>query len=383
MAEQQKKIIVITNIPNSYRIPLFNELNRQMEEKGLKLKVLFGSAGYARRKSEIDLNDCLFDYEILDSEKFHFGNTEKTYFSYKGVFGAIRREGPDAIIVSGFSIVTIRLWLGSFFRKTNYMIWSGSIEKKGRHDSWTRMTLRKLLVKRASAFISYGSKAGEYLQKLGARGNKIFTAVNTVDTEFYFTRTKSVKNSLKKTGNQKHLTYVGYLTPRKKVIQLLESIRKLAEVRQDFVLDLIGDGEDRMILEKFVNDNGLAERVRFHGFVQKEQLPDYFGRSNCFLFQTGFDIWGLVLNEAMAAGLPCVSSENAGATFDLIRDGETGFKMDFNKTDEVVNKINWILDHETEAGRIGEQASRFIRENASLEISAQGFIKAIEATLNG
>lgn len=379
---RQKKVVIVTNIPNPYRVPLFNEVNRQLAANGIELKIIFGASGYARRKFKLDMNDCKFDYEILNSKKIHFGDDEKMYFSYKGLSNVLRNERPDAIIVSGFSIVTMRLWLRSFFQRTKYIIWSGSIEKAGHQNSWIKLLLRKRLLKRAIAFISYGSKSAEYFQKLGAERSSVFTAINTVDTEFFLNRTKSLKGSLKNSEGKKHLTYVGYLSQRKNVSKVLEVIKKLAETRQDFILDLVGEGDDRLALESYVNENDLSGIVKFHGFVQKEQLPEIFATSDCFLFQTDFDIWGLVLNEAMAAGLPCISSVNAGATDDLIMEGETGFKMDYNNTEAVAEKINWILDHEKEARQIGENASRFISEKVGIGASAEGFIKAIESVFS-
>src|SRR5882724_10814838 len=133
-----KKVIIVTNIPNPYRIPLFNEVNKQFADAGIKLKVLFGSLGYSRRKYNINMSDCTFDYEVLNSQKFDLGDKEKTYFTYKGLMGAIKREQPDAVIVGGYSVVTIRLWLQSFFKTTKYIIWSGSVHREGFYDSWIR-----------------------------------------------------------------------------------------------------------------------------------------------------------------------------------------------------------------------------------------------------
>ena len=100
-------------------------------------------------------------------------------------------------------------------------------------------------------------------------------------------------------------------------------------------------------------------------------------QSHCFLLQTDLDIWGLVLVEAMSAGLPCIASIHAGATNDLIKDGVTGFAMDFSETEEVVDKVNWILENPELSKEIGQNASRFIAENVSIEKSAAGFVKAI------
>ena len=343
----------------------------------MELHVLFGAATYGRRQFHLNMDVCEFSYSFLKSSKFHLGDNEKTFFTYGGVGSAIRKIKPDLVVCSGFSMATFAVWLSSVFGKTNYMIWSGSVQQKGRNDSLLRTWFRKIMLGKAKGFISYGTKAEEYLEMLGADPEKIKISLNTVDTAFFAEQTAALRSVLPRTNPQKHLTFVGYLSPRKNVGLLLESIRILAQKRNDFVLDLVGDGKEKPNLEKYVQSSGLSSVVKFHGFKQKEELPAILAVSTCFLFQTEFDIWGLVLNEAMAAGIPCISSVNAGATKDLIKDGETGFVMDFNDKANVVSKIEWILDHEMEARQIGMNARKFIEENASVKQSALDFVLAI------
>jgi glycosyltransferase involved in cell wall biosynthesis len=86
----------------------------------------------------------------------------------------------------------------------------------------------------------------------------------------------------------------------------------------------------------------------------------------------------LVLNEAMAAGLCCLATIHAGATFDLIKEGETGFIMDYNDQKKVVDKMKWMIDHPKEVEEIGKNAATYIHENANLSVSAKGFILALK-----
>lgn len=375
---EAKKILIVTNIPNAYRIPLFNEIDKQLHGKGIELKVAFGTRGFRRIKSVVDLNDCQFNYQILRSINFPLFNSEKIVCTYGGLYKLIRQYNPDKIITIGYSIATMKLWLRSFFKHTAYIIWSGSIPEKGRNDSFFRNAQRRILVKRATGAIAYGTKAKEYFQSLGLPKSKIEVAINTVDTSFFEQETKRVRETYTPDGI-KHLTYVGYLTARKNVQKLLDIVAVLALKRKDFVLDIIGDGKKRKKLELFVERNHISDFVKFHGFRQKKDLPVLLAQSNCFLFQTNFDIWGLVLNEAMATEIPCIASVNAGAVHDLIREGETGFTTDFSDTQQTVKKITWLLDHPAEAKLIGQNAARFIRENAGLTNSAEGFIKAIQS----
>lgn len=375
---ETKKILLITNIPNPYRIPLFNELNRHFYREGFLLKVIFGALGYGRRRWKIDLSECEFKYDVLHSRVFCFSDQEKTFFSYKGLFRVLKKENPYLVITTGFSFATLKLWLRSWFFRTKYIIWTGSVLKEGRFDTFFRKIQRKMLIKRAVDFIAYGTSAKEYLLSLGAEPNKIKIAINTVDVRFYENEVKNLNKNLVFPKERKHLLFLGYLSPRKNVMKVLEIVKELSQVRNDFLLDIVGDGHERLRLEKYMEENNLQDFVIFHGFKQKYEIPPFMANTDIFLFQTDFDIWGLVLNEAMAAGLLCIASIHAGATRDLIRNGKTGFAMDFSNTGKVVEKIIWIFNNPELKRKICLRAKRFILKEASLEKSVEGFIKAIQ-----
>jgi glycosyltransferase involved in cell wall biosynthesis len=378
-----KTIFIITNIPNPYRIPLFNEINDLFKENNYHLKVIFAAAGYSRRKFNLDLSACNFEYEILEGGVFESSNnTEKTYFGYKGLLKLVNKEKPFRCIITGFSPGTMQLFFRSLLTSTPFIIWSGSIKKKGRNDSWWRILQRKIIVKRAKAFVAYGQKAKNYfVEELNVDPKKVSIGINTVDTNFFSSQTEICRTNNNKESDLKRFLYVGYLVPRKNVKRILEAAKVLSSQRSDFVIDIVGDGENKSELEAYSSEHNLSNFVKFHGFKQKEELPSYFASSLAFLFQTDFDIWGLTLNEAMAAGLPCICSINAGASSDLIEEGITGWSIDYSNIETVVSKMNWLLDHPTEAYEMGVNAKRVIEEKASLKISAQGFLKAIQISI--
>ena len=372
-----KKIILVTNIPTPYRIPLFNEIDRQLKGRNIDFKVLFASRGYSRRKWRIDLDECIFQYEFLPSKSFELGSEEATTFSYSGLLRKIFRERPATVIVSGFSLATMKLWLLSWLIKTPYIIWSGEILSRTKSYSSLRIMQRKLLVKRASGFIAYGTLAKEYLISLGASPDKIAIAINTVDTEFF--RNDNVASKQSGNKKRKELLTVSHLSVRKNIVQLLEIVKRLREKRDDFVLNIIGDGEEREKLERYVDEHELRDCVLFHGFKQKQDIVDFLYRADCFLFPTSFDIWGLVLVEAMAAGVPCIASVHAGATQDLIQHGITGYSVEFSNSANVLEIISKLLDDTELYNKISTNASQFIGKNVSIQHSSQGFIDAISA----
>ncbi|GAI53781.1 unnamed protein product, partial [marine sediment metagenome] len=170
---------------------------------------------------------------------------------------------------------------------------------------------------------------------------------------------------------------VGYITKRKRLDKLFYVVKRLSIRRQDFVLQLVGSGPESQNLKNLAEDLHIADFVSFEGFKQKKEIPRYLAEADCFLFPSEYDIWGLVLVEAMSAGLPCISSIYAGATHDLIKDGVTGFAMDFSETEKVAERINWILENPELSKDIGQNASRFIAENVGIGKAAAGLVKAI------
>lgn len=371
-----KKVLIVTNVPQDYRIAMFNALNLLLQNENIQFKVAFGADGYKRRKSKLDFSKMKFDYTILKSTKFTFGSTENTMFTYPGLLKLHREYKPDITFVIGYSPATIKLWIYSFFLNINYFIWSGSVNFKGRKDSTLRKILRMILVRRAKGFIAYGTKAKEYLSYLGAPEKKIHIAINTVDTHFFNEIAKKRIN--RKTNQIKQLLYLGYLTPGKKIDDLIKTINELRKLRNDFSLRIIGDGPAADSLKTLTKELELENTIIFEGFKQKSDLPPYLEQTDCFLFQTGCDIWGLVLNEAMASGLPCIVSPNAGAARDLIFDTKNGLILDFGFHQEAAIRINELLNDEVLLQKMGVDANEFIEANVTAEKSAKGFMSAIK-----
>ncbi len=375
------RILLVHNIPNPYRIPLFNEVNSQLAAEGWEFKVIFGAHSYSRRRWQFDLAQCQFHFEILRSMKLVLGSRERTMFLYSGLLKAIKKLKPDIIITTGFSMATVKVYWYCKRRAIPYIIWSGTVPTKANSHSFLRLFLRTFLAKSAKGFIAYGTLAKEYLSQLGIEKEKISIAINTTDVELFKSEVDKIRKATTSTAEPKRLLYVGHLTKGKRIDLLLTIVSQLRKTRSDFVLDIVGDGPERRNLETFSRSLYLNGHVRFHGFKQRDDVLKFLAHSNCFLFPSEYDIWGLVLVEAMAAGIPCLASVHAGASSDLVKDGENGFLMDFKNTDAVVEKVNCLLDNPDQIASFGKNAQKFVLEQANLKVSAAGFLKALKIVL--
>ena len=354
-------------------------MNRQFRDVGWDLHVVFGASAYGRRTWTLDMNECRFQYTVLNSTNLLAlrSGSQRAIFLYSGLLRSIWKLNPDVVIVTGFSLATIKVWLLSFVRRIKYLIFSGTIQEVGYARTSWRIRLRRLLARRASGAVAYGVRAKEYLEGLGLDEPTISIGINTVDVEFFYRRTEELRRRGPEQNTKRELLYVGYLVKRKRVDLLLDLASELRRRRDDFVLTIVGDGPELPVLTQYASRLELSGQVRFEGYKQKSELPQYFARATCFLFPTASDIWGLVVNEAMAAGVPCIVSPSAGVAADLIKDGHSGWVADFSKTRHMADKIEWVLDNPEERRMISIRASDFVRRHASLQTSAAGFVEAV------
>jgi glycosyltransferase involved in cell wall biosynthesis len=242
-----KKVLLIHNIPNPYRIPLFNLLSNKLAELGYHLKIVFGDIGYKRRKWKINLDELEADYEILKNKKISYRSSTKSLFLYNGVIRLIRSEKPDIIILTGFSIATLKVCIYSLFNHKPLIVWSGSIVTKGRKEKPYKRLYRKILLGRISQFVAYGTKAKEYLINLGAKEKNISIAINTTQVDFFRDETKHIRESelINNKGNFIILS-IGYITRLKRLDLILKALYRLKDLRQDFEFHIVGMGNIEM-----------------------------------------------------------------------------------------------------------------------------------------
>lgn len=365
-----RKVVLVTNIPTPYRVPLFNTLAQTLRKAGMHLSVAFAAPTYARRKWRIDDDSFRFDAKMLSSDG-RSTRRSRPVFLYSGLLRYLRAESPDVVIAAGFSVGTLKSWLWSRFANVPLIIWSGS---EGEQRGVLGRAYRTFLARRVEGAVCYGSRARKYVTSLGIPENKTWLALNTVDVEYFRSRRR-------KPATPPRFVYVGDLVERKRVDLLLRAAGELSKRRQDFVLQIIGSGPLEEEMRRMANDLGISDLVRFEGYQPNDEVPRYLSEATAFLFPTDRDIWGLVLIEAMAAGLPCVASVRAGATDDVIEHGITGMAADFHGPASIAGHMQWILDHPEEATEMGRRAAEFVAEKLSLEASASGFLEAISGAL--
>lgn len=369
------KVALIHNIISPYRIPLFEELSKN---PNIDLTVFF-TAESEKNREWIIKHNFLFDYKILPKITLNLGK-EIFYHINPTIFRELFNGNFDIIVSAGYSSFTNQTaFFVAKFLRIPFILWSGSTENEPNLLRKLSLPLIKCIVKNSDAFIAYGTRAKEYLVKLGAPQNKVFISFNTVDTKFFketCLALKDTKYDLKNKLGFNHeyiVLYVGQLIERKGLKYLLYAHKKLSK-RYNVGLVLVGNGKQKSELINLCKIDTI-NNVYFVDFVQKKDLPIYYSIADIFVLPSIEEVWGLVVNEAMACGLPIITTKYVGASEDLVVNGKNGYVVAPKDSLELYNSMLSLLDNDL-VNSMGKQSSILI-DLFSIGNASKSFINAI------
>lgn len=227
--------------------------------------------------------------------------------------------------------------------------------------------------------ISKSTLATEFLQEKGFQN--VITAGVGINPDNFGAKIEK----LKLTKEEKEtLLYVGKLEERRNVYFLVEVFRELQKRRPRLQMVIIGSGEEAY-REAFLEsiEKELAEgSIEYHAKADQKELVQYYHNASFFVLASNYEIFGMVLLEAMYFGIPVISSRNGGSCT-LIENGVNGFVMDgFNKKDWA-DHIHLALNNPQILEAMRECASTTIREQFTWDALAEHFVKAYKIAIEG
>ena len=375
-----RKVILIHNMVAPYRLPLFQRLS---EAPFLELEVYFLRESASNRRWRTD-RPGQFRHKMLPGITLNFKGND--LFSY-----TISPTLPLELARSEYDIVVSAGWLDfacqvAFFiskaRRKPYILWSESTTNE---SSWRRtvsLPLVKLMVRGADACIACGTRSKEYLIQLGAPEERIFIATNSVDIDHFrsgSTLSREERTLLKRNlgvEGRKVILYTGRLIECKGLRYLIEAYGRLREERADVSLLIVGDGRQEKELKNLCMRANTRD-VHFVGFIDADKLPKYYGISDLFVLPSTEDVWGMVINEAMACGLPVITTDKVGASADLLENGVNGYIVEAGDTTQLFEAMKKVMQDPILRDRLAKASRRRILRFGP-EASVEGFLSAIE-----
>ena len=347
-----KRILFVTNYPSPYRVNFFDELG-----KNAQVTVLFSDR--IEKKTHRDAQ-----WYVEGSGNFQAVQLKRRVFSQGGKDLCVDvcrwlKKSWDAIVVCGYAGPTVMLAIAYLKARKMpfYMEVDGGLI---RPDSPLKYRFKRSLVSSASWWISSGSHTSEYLCHYGAKSDRIFLYPFTSLWQreiLPYLPTLEEKQTLRRElgmAEEKILLYVGRLTREKGMEALLHAIPAL---EKNVGVYFVG-GEPTQAHLEFVRAHGL-ENVHFVPFQKKEPLLRYYRAADLFVLPTHSDVWGLVVNEAMACGLPVITTDRCVAGLELIEPGVNGDLVPVEDVPALSEKIRKIFSGDYRA--MGAAALETIR----------------------
>jgi len=371
------RLVILTEIIAPYRIPVFNVLAHQA---GLDLHVIFlAETDETLRQWRVYKNEICFSHNILPSWRWRAGRS--SLLINRGLWSALNKANPQVIICGGYNYPASweSLWWARR-RSARFVLWTESNERDARSGRAGVEWLKRHFVSSCNAFVVPGKSSFAYLRALGASEQVIFTAPNAVDNIFFAMKAENARaHATEFRGKLKlpsrFILFVGRLVPEKGIFDLLEAYAKLeGDLRSEVSLVFAGDGVSREELAQRAKRISPGS-VCFLGFAQREDLAGVYALAECLVLPTHSDPWGLVVNEAMACGLPIIVTSVSGCATDLVEDGWNGFVVPPRDSEKLSVAINALVRQPGLKQRMSAHSLERIR-SYSPEACAEGLAAA-------
>lgn len=371
------RIGFVTNLRAPYRTLQINEF--------LKIKDTVFNVYYTDNKNEG--RTWRIDTEIKFNEIDLKGYRLFSKYGYinRGLFNIVNDN--DFIILGGYdqpSYILVSI-ICKIFNKPYVLLYDGiSCDKIYKKENYIKKLLKKIVIDNSKAIMGNGQVSREYfLKNFNYSADKIFNQYLTVDisnlNNLYNNKElyrKEYRSKLGIENNAKVLVYSGRLVEIKNIEAVIIALEKIKSEKIVFLIT--GGGK----LQKTLMDTArkLGVKLIITGFISRqEELFKHYFAGDAFILPSVDEPWGLVVNEAMAAGLPVIVSNICGCSLDLVQDGVNGYIIDPYNIGDISDKIKRILlyDNYKEMGL----QSRKIIKNWNFSSSAKNLNKIINSIM--
>ncbi len=280
----------------------------------------------------------------------------------------LSRLDPEVVLVPGYytlPAVAAALWARLHGRASVLMTESTAYDHV--RVPW-KETLKSVAVRLLFGWaVSGGKDHVAYLRQLRFPENRVVGFYDVVNNGLFREGTSAVRAGTRREDHglpkERYFLYVGRLAEEKNIAGLLQSWITYRESGGLWPLVLVGDGPERAALEAAAGRTPYAHEVYFPGLRSSRELLPFYAFAGCFVLPSTREPWGLVVNEAMASGLPVIVSGRCGCARDLVRPGVNGFVFHPERPEELTAALHTISAAGAEKLQgMGESSAEQIRE---------------------
>jgi glycosyltransferase involved in cell wall biosynthesis len=361
------RIAVIANMVDPNRVALFERVARQ---DGIELLVVYETEMEANRSWEVP-PEVPYQHLVLRSATIDLRRLGTDAYLHLPLrpLEPIRAFRPDVVVGAGGGIWSSPANIAAFaLRRTAswaFVPWWGSFRKeqpslaRRLSEPWVRHFLSH-----SDLCLAYGTRAAHELERLGVPAWAIRCVPNAVPGEEPAATSQRPHRPMR-------FLFVGQLIERKGVSELLDAFARL----EDGELYVAGDGPLQPLVS-LAAENG---RVRYVGQVDRPALQRLYSESDVLVLPSRYEVWGLVINEALAHGLPVIATRAVGAVDDLV-DDRNGYVTPTGDVDALRDAMARIVEWDNDRWRTAASTSLEISRRWSIDAAAEAFVDACRAS---
>ena len=351
MNTSKNKLIILTNVLAPYRIPFFNELNKQMD-------LLVLTCNDLEQHRFWNIENIKFKYSYLSGIKLNyslFGEEPKYVYLKFSVINYIFRK--NTIFLIGDASWTSYLF--AFFLTCTghkYHLWTEHTIGSPRRSGILGL-IRRFTVSRAVKVFCPGTQTEKYLNNIEKRNQGIYKLYNTPAEIFY--KKSAIRHRIKKKNKLKFI-FVGQLIERKSIYDTVKLTTLAENAGIDCSIDFVGDGK----LKQYIKLQPETSKVNYLGRLNPENLQSLYSKYDVLVLLSKYEPWGLVVNEALLCGTPCLVTNSVGAS-DII-DSRNGCILPTIYNDKMlISALKQLNDADFDSEEISSVARRVTPYEAS------------------
>lgn len=370
MSTKVKNLLFIVEKIGPYHNSRFNYLSKAKEFKIFVIETNTKSKTYLWEE-EKDANYIIYKLKKNQKGYLKFADINNQ------VTQILSQSNPQIIFITGWYEKTHHFLIyKSYFRKIPIVILSDSRYRDDKRIFYKEF-IKRILLKSFSSGIVAGKESTDYLIKLNFKKSAIFRPYNVVDNNYFLKPCTTNKNIY-----SNYLLCIARFIKVKNYKNLLRGFEIYKEKGGNLNLLIIGSGPEEKLIKEIKNKSKYSNYIFLESWKKTSLLPQYYKEAKATVLASTKETWGLVINESMASGTPCIVSKNCGCYLDLIKEGETGWGFDPNDEIELSNvflkveKINQI-DLRKIKKNIKSKINKFSLDNFKHAVE-----EAIENSLN-
>ncbi|GIZ51433.1 glycosyltransferase family 4 protein [Noviherbaspirillum aridicola] len=311
------RIALISNELPPYRVPFYRALSRLPD---VTLQLILCSRREPNRHWEIPPLD--FGHEFL---REHVITRNGRYIhNNPGVVASLHRFRPDAVVTGGFNPTHLYAFAYAVARGIPHVAMTDGTDISEQGLSRVHRLVRRMVYGRSRSFVAASRGGHRLFEQYGIPASRRFTSCLCVDNGEFATTASFDDRPV-------DFLFCGRIEPVKNPLFAFDvALNAAGLLGRRVSIMFVGAGEQEAELRRLAALHAEKVHAMFKGFVAHEDLPAIYAAARIFLFPTRWDPWGVVTNEACAAGLPVLVSPEAGVAGELVIDGRNGHVADLD-----------------------------------------------------